>query len=170
MLLVASNKKHIRNINQVPGWSQSKDKIDCRQTDIYSIYLESLFRWQRWLSSQTHSFEGFCLCVCLCVFLVFWSKKKKQKEEHQNIKAHENYAQIWRSYYALVFRSVELTHRHSLEKIQWLKPVVMVTNLLRKFTSQYLRKKKTVLYPLLWYENTSHLRGEYTGDLDTQSP
>ena len=27
-----------------------------------------------------------------------------------------------------------------------------------------------MLYPLLWYENTSHLRGEYTGDLTTQSP
>lgn len=108
--------------------------------------------------------------MCLCVFLVFWSKKNKQREEHQNIKAHENYAQIWRSYCALVFRSVEPIHRHSLGKIQWLKPVVMVTNFLRKFTSQYLRKKKTVLYPLLWYENTSHLPGEYTGDLDTQSP
>ena len=27
-----------------------------------------------------------------------------------------------------------------------------------------------MLDPLLWYENTSHLRGEYTGDLTTQSP
>ena len=26
-------------------------------------------------------------------------------------------------------------------------------------------EKKTMLYPLFWYENTYNLRGEYTGDL-----
>ena len=27
-----------------------------------------------------------------------------------------------------------------------------------------------MLYPFLWYEDTSYLRGEYTGDLNTQRP
>ena len=31
-------------------------------------------------------------------------------------------------------------------------------------------EKKTMLYPLFWYENTSHLRGEYTGDLIPNTP
>ena len=31
-------------------------------------------------------------------------------------------------------------------------------------------EKKTMLYPLFWYEDTSNLRGEYTGDLILNTP
>ena len=74
-------KKKYTQYQQGPGWSQNKDKIDCRQTDIYSMLLESLFRWQPWFSSQTHIFEDFCLFVwfvffvCVCfgfLFLFVW--------------------------------------------------------------------------------------------------
>ena len=48
----------------------------------------------------------------------------------------------------------------NLIKISWLANLY----------TQYLRKKKTMLYPLLWCENTSYLRAEYTEYLSTQSP
>lgn len=54
--------------------------------------------------------------------------RKKKWEDLQNLISHENDVQIWRSYYALVFKSVEPIYRHSKWKIQWLKPVAMVTN------------------------------------------
>ena len=48
----------------------------------------------------------------------------------------------------------------NLIKISWLANIY----------TQYLRKKKTMLYPLLWCENTSYSRAEYTEYLSTQSP
>ena len=39
------------------------------------------------------------------------------------------------------------------------------------FTYEHMpNEKKTMLYPLFWYENTSNLRGEYTGDLKPNTP
>ena len=98
----------------------------------------------------------FCVCVlgfCFCLFdfsssaitiyriySAFWYRsvddrktikllrKKTKREEHQNLIAHKNDAQIWRSCNALVFKSVGPIYRHSQGKIKWLEPVAMVTH------------------------------------------
>ena len=96
---------------------------------------------------------GFCCCFCLFDFssspiTIYRSyntfgrrsvddrkainfliiEEKKNGKIFKNLISHENDVQIWRSYYALVFKSIEPIYRHSKWKIQWLKPVAMVTN------------------------------------------
>ena len=97
--------------------------------------------------SQNNVFRNF-LNLSSLVFLSSWTVDFAKKAKRVSFNLYFKDAR--RLFLKLV----------NLIKISWLANIY----------TQYLRKKKTMLYPLLWCENTSYLRAEYTEHLSTQSP